>query len=124
MKAAQVGVWFGLAALLFGCGGGGGDGGHATTGALTLRATWAASTTGGALVANARPPGCESREDVPPSVSTVEVRVGTGGTFIRRFVDPTVTCEVVVDGLQPGAITVQVLGYDVAFANRQLITQA
>src|SRR5262249_44316071 len=92
------------------CGGGGGNTPTTSMGGLTLRLVWEGASAGLGLSARARPPACEDRE-IPPSVSTVEVRVGT----ISRFADPNTQCDVSINNLPPGPVTVQAFGYDASF---------
>jgi hypothetical protein len=59
---------------------------------------------------------------LPPSVSTVEVRVEHGDTT-RRLVDPAEMREVDIDGIPIGAAAIRVLGYDVPFANSGVLEE-
>ena len=78
---------------------------------------WERSAQSAAASSRFQPHAFQGSDTVPPSVSTVEVRIVRGSLVeVRRFVDPTQTREVVIDGLKTGAISVQVFGYDVAFA--------
>ncbi len=115
----RTGVVAGLLGVLAGCGGGGTRG--TSTGSVAVRASWERSSHGGGA-ATERPPIPGEREPIPPSVSTVEVRVNVaGGQEIRTFADPRVTREVVIEDLRVGPAIIQVFGYDLAFADRSLL---
>jgi YVTN family beta-propeller protein len=104
--AVRAAIVVGLLGVLAGCGGGGAGG--AATGGVALRATWELSPT----------------PAVPPSVSTVEVRVNaSGGQVVRTFVDPRQTRDVVVQNLLVGPATVQVFGYALPFADSSLLNE-
>ncbi len=107
-----------LVGLIAGCGGGGTNG--TATGAVALRATWEQSSHG--VSAARRLPNPVPTQPVPPSVSTVEVRVhAMGGQLVSSFVDPTETRDVVIQNLRAGPATLRVFGYDLPFAKRSLL---
>jgi YVTN family beta-propeller protein len=117
----RAGVVLGLLSVLAGCGGGGTSSG--TTGAVALRATFEPSSHR-ATSAGRTSPRAVPTEAVPPSVSTVEVRVNTaGGQVVRSFADPSETRQVVIQNLLAGSATVQVFGYDLAFADVALLSE-
>ena len=106
-------LFLGVAVALAGCGGGGGSNSGSSSGGLSLRAVWERSAQNAAASARFQAHAFQGSDALPPSVSTVEVRIVRGGIVeLRRFVDPTQTREVVIDGLKTGPISVQVLGYD------------
>ena len=119
--AVRVSVVLSLVGLSAGCGGGGANG--TSTGAIALHATWEQSSHGGAAAARGLPHPVPT-QPVPPSVSTVEVRVNaTGGQLVRSFVDPNETRDVVIQNLRAGPATIQVFGYDLAFDDRSLLNE-
>lgn len=108
-----------LVGLIAGCGGGGTSG--TATGAVALHATWEQSSHGAIRSARSVPSPVPT-QPVPPSVSTVEVRVhAMGGQLVRTFVDPAETRDVVIQNLRAGPATLQVFGYDLPFAERSLL---
>jgi len=116
--ALRAAIILGLLDVLAGCGGGGTPG--ATTGAVALRAIWEPSSH--VRVAPRGVPTSPSTQPIPPSVSTVEVRVNaSNGQVVRTFVDPSETRSVVVQNLLTGPATVQVFGYDLPFADSSLL---
>jgi len=118
--AFRAAIVLGLLAWLAGCGGGGTSG--TPTGAVALRATWEPSSH--VRVAPRGVPASPSPQPIPPSVSTVEVRVtANGGQVVRTFVDPSETRSVVIQNLLAGPSTVQVFGYDLPFADDSLLNE-
>jgi hypothetical protein len=109
--------------LLAACGGGGGTD-TATSGSLTLRARWERAAHGAAAANATQTRSTSTAELVPASVSTVEVRVrGVPGAPQRHFVNPALTQDVEIAGLPPGVVTIEVFGYDLPFAQHDLLRQ-
>lgn len=116
VAAVRVGAILGLLGFLAGCGGSGAT--STSTGGIALRITWEQASHNGNAVA----PGVQPQPPIPPSVSTVEVRVNTtGGQTVRSLVNPNATADVVIQNLRTGPATVQVFGYDLAFADNSLL---
>lgn len=105
--------------LLIGCGGG--EGASAVGSGVSLRAVWQRALLG----PTGNPRGFDGSSAVPPSVGTIEVRVSPSGVPATRvFVEPT-GASVRVNGIVPGIVTVQLLGYDVEYAQRdEIVAQA
>ena len=83
-----------------------------------MRALWERSTHASRLLRRS----FEGTTTIPASVTTVEVRVTRAGTIqTRQFVNPLQTRDVVIAGLQPGAVDIAVFGYDVPFAAAALL---
>ena len=114
VAAFRAGIVLSMLSCVAGCGGGGASG--PTTGAVAVHASWEPSSHNGAAAARSLPP------PIPPSVSTVEVRVNASdGKLVRRFADPSTTREVMIQNLRAGPATIQVFGYDLPFADGSLL---
>src|SRR5512139_3120751 len=107
----------GLTVAFAACGGGG-SAGTATAAndavGLTFRALWERASRPAIASSRFRPAAFEGTDEIPASVSLVEVRInGAGRPITRCFVDPRQTRTAIIGGLTAGQATVQVLGYDI-----------
>lgn len=108
----------GVAAAVTACGGGGSGGsvaGRTATGGLTFRAQWERSVNARTAGSRLRPAAFDGTDQIPPSVSLIEVRIdGAGRPTVRCFADPQLTRTVTIGSLAVGQANVQVFGYDIA----------